>query len=195
MVKTLGLAFALLLAYTHMANVQGDAYHRPLSLFRDYSPAWIGYALFVVLLAIGLEIARTAYRVGAKFRAVVYLVATGLLGVVAATPSQGNLHTVCALVAMVALFAYYAVLLYRGEYLFWLLMHLAVPSLLMMASLVESYGIWQKGMILYFLVAAVVHHHRLAQWLPKLKRGRIEAKRGAFGSAGGGPIEVHPNAS
>ena len=94
MVKTLGLAFALLLAYTHMANVQGDAYHRPLSLFRDYSPAWIGYALFVVLLAIGLEIARTAYRVGAKFRAVVYLVATGLLGVVAATPSQGDLHTV-----------------------------------------------------------------------------------------------------
>jgi hypothetical protein len=51
--------------------------------------------------------------------------------------------------------------------MFWLMMHLFTPSVLMMASQLESYGVWQKGMILYFLAAAVVHQNHLAQWLPK----------------------------
>jgi hypothetical protein len=166
MVKILGLAFTALLVCAHFADVQGDAYLRPLSLFRDYEPAWIGYALFGVLLAIGLETIRTAIRVQAPLHAAVYLAATSLLAVVAATPSDDSLHTTCALTAMVVMFVYYATLLYRGDSLFWLVMHLLAPSILMMASKLESYGVWQKGMILYFLAATVVHQGLLAQWLP-----------------------------
>jgi hypothetical protein len=182
MVKLFGLVFAALLACAHFADVQGDAYLRPLSMFRDYEPAWIGYALFGMLLAIGLETVRTAFRVQAELHAAVYLLATGLLAVVAATPSYDALHTTCALVAMFMMYVYYAVLLYRGDSIFWLMLHLLVPSLLMMASRLESYGVWQKGMILYFLAAAVVHQGWLAQWLPRRpswrpKRIRIQVGR------------------
>jgi hypothetical protein len=172
MVKLFGLVFAALLVCAHFADVQGDAYQRPLSMFRDYEPAWIGYALFGMLVAIGLETVRTAIRVQAELHAAVYLLATGLLAVVAATPSYDALHTTCALVALFMMYVYYAVLLYRGDSMFWLVLHLLTPSLLMMASRLESYGVWQKGMILYFLAAAVVHQGWLAQWLPRRTSGR-----------------------
>jgi hypothetical protein len=177
MVKVLGLTFAALLVCAHFADVQGDAYHRPLSMFRDYEPAWIGYALFGLLLAIGAETIRTAFRVQAERHAIVYLVATGLLGVVAATPSEDALHTTCALAAMAMMFVYYAVLLYRSDSLFWLVIHLLTPSVLMMASQLESYGIWQKGMILYFLTATVMHQGLMAQWLPRAKPVRATRVR------------------
>jgi hypothetical protein len=170
MVKLFGGAFAALLVCAHLADLQGDAYERPLSMFRDYDPAWIGYALFGVLVGIGVETSRTAFRIGAEFHAVVYLVATGLLAVVAATSSYDSLHTTCALTAMAILFVYYAVMLYQSDSMFWFVMHLLTPGVLMMASRLESYGIWQKGMILYFLAATVVHQHLLAQWLPNRQR-------------------------
>ena len=172
MIKILGVVFAALLVCAHFVDAQGDAYHRPLSMFRDYEPAWIGYALFGVLLLIGLETIRTAFRVRAYFDASVYLVATGLLAVVAATPSMDSLHTGCALLTMVMMFVYYAGLLYSGDSLFWFAIHLFTPSFLMLASQFESYGIWQKGMILYFLSAAIVHQWLLGQWLPNRSRTR-----------------------
>lgn len=177
MVKLLGAAFAALLVCAHLADLQGDAYTRPLSMFRDYEPAWIGYALFGVLLAIGIETIRTACRAHAIVDAVVYLVSTGLLIAVAATPSYDDMHTACALAAMIILFAYYAALLYRGDFLFWFAMHLLTPSFLMMASRLESYGVWQKGMILYFLLATLVHQHTLAQWLAGGRRKKSSRTR------------------
>jgi hypothetical protein len=79
------------------------------------------------------------------------------------------------------MFAYYAVLLYRSDSMFWLEVHLLTPTVLMMASRLESYGIWQKGMILYFLTATVVHQGLLAQWLPKHKRGTAIRRRNDVG--------------
>jgi hypothetical protein len=36
-----------------------------------------------------------------------------------------------------------------------------------MASQLESYGVWQKGMILYFLAATIIHQSLLARELPR----------------------------
>jgi hypothetical protein len=170
MVKLFGLTFGALLVCAHMADVQGDAYLRPLSMFRDYEPAWIGYAMLGLLAAIGLETIRTAWRAEAAHHVAVYLFATALVVAIAATPSYDEIHIMCSLVAMIMLFAYYAAVLYRNDCWFWLLMHLLTPSVLMLASRLESYGIWQKGMILYFLAAAVAHQNFLAQWAPKPRR-------------------------
>jgi hypothetical protein len=175
MVKVFATLFASLLVWAHVADLQGDAYQRPLSMFRDYEPAWIGYALFGLLLAVGLGTVRTSFRVEEELHAAVYLATTFLLAFVAATPSNDSLHLMCALTVMVAMFVYYAVLLYRRHSMFWLVMHLLSPSVLMMASRLESYGIWQKCLIVYFLVAAVAHENLLAQWLPK--RVRRKTKR------------------
>ncbi len=146
-------------------------------MFRDYDPAWIGYALFGVLLAIGLETIRTAFRVQAELHAGAYMAATCLLGVVVATPSDRRLHSTCTAAAMAMMFVYYAVLLYHGDSLFWLVIHLLTPSVLLMASHFESYGVWQKGMILYFLAATIVHQDLLAQWLPKRQRTPVKRVR------------------
>jgi hypothetical protein len=175
MVKLLGVVFAALLVCAHFADLQGDAYQRPLSMFRDFEPAWLGYALFGVLVTIGLETTRTAIRAQAALHAAVYLVATTLLVVVATTPSNDALHIECAFAAMGLLFVYYAALLYQADAMFWLLMHLLTPSVLMMASRLESYGIWQKGMILYFLIAIIAHQHGLAEELPP-RRQRKHAR-------------------
>jgi hypothetical protein len=181
MVKLFGIAFTALLVCAHLADLQGDAYLRPLSLFRDFEPAWMGYALFGVLMAIGLETVRTAYRVQAVAPTIVYLVATGLLTIVAVTPSFNSLHSTCALLAMGGVFIYHAALLYRADCIFWLIMHLLTPSVLMMASQLESYGIWQKGMILYFLMATVVHQHVLANALPKHRPMKVKRLRISVG--------------
>jgi len=197
MVKVLGILFALLLIYAHLVDAQGDAYLRPLSMFRDYEPAWIGYALFGALLLVGLETIRTAIRLRADVHAVVYIAATGLLAVVVATPSNDGLHTACAVLAMAMMFVYYAVLLYYGDSMFWLVMHLLMPSFFMMASKLESYGVWQKGMILYFLTAVVVHQSLLSQWLPNRLQLRSKKMRISVGrkrtaqQRTTGELEVH----
>jgi hypothetical protein len=106
-----------------------------------------------------------------------YLIMTALLAVVAATPSFDGWHEICALLAMAIMFVYYAVLLYQADSLFWLLMHFLMPSFLLMGSHYESYGIWQKGMIVYFLAATIVHQGVLAQWLPKRPISRRKKRR------------------
>lgn len=186
MVKILGIVFAVLLICAHLADVQGDALQRPLSMFRDYEPVWIGYAMFVLLISIGLETVRTAFRAQSEGHAAMYLIATVLLTVVAATPSYDELHLHCAPLAMIVMFVYYAVLLYYGDSMFWLVMHLLTPSFMMMATRLDSYGIWQKGMILYFLAATIVHQGTLARQIPKrgkVRRTKIKVRVGRMRTA------------
>jgi hypothetical protein len=181
MVKLFGIAFAALLVCAHLADVQGDAYERPLSLFRDYEPAWIGYAMFALLVAIGLATVRTAFRAESEVHAGMYLLSTGLLAFVSATPSDNEWHQNFAVVVMLVLFTYYAVVLYYRDAMFWLLFHLLTPSFMMWATRLDSYGIWQKGMILYFLAATIVHQGVLARQIPKrakVRRTKIKVRVG-----------------
>jgi len=164
-VKILGIGFALLLAAAHYAEVDPEAYSRPLSMFRDYSPAWVGYVLFALLVAIGLETGRTALRVQYYVLAALYVIGTLLLVIVAATPSFSSLHNDCALLVMVTLFCNFAIRLWLADQVLLFVVHLCVPTLLMIATRIESYGIWQKGMILYFVGAVVIDHTVLSQWL------------------------------
>jgi hypothetical protein len=58
------------------------------------------------------------------------------------------------------MFAYFALLL-RRERPAVMLIHLAVPVLLVAGTQFHSYGVWQKGLICYFVVVATVHDHLL----------------------------------
>jgi hypothetical protein len=180
MVKILGVAFGLLFVCAHLADLRGDAYTRPLSCFRDCEPAWMGYAMFGLLIATGLETARTAFRLRSELHTFMYVVMTAQIAFIAATPSVGAWHQTFAGAGMLCIFVYYAVLLYSSDQLFWLLIHLFMPSILLIASHYESYGVWQKGMIIYFLLATIVHQGVLAQWLPK----RVAPKRTAWFTIG-----------
>jgi hypothetical protein len=40
-----------------------------------------------------------------------------------------------------------------------MLIHLCAPLVIAVVTGFESYGIWQKALISYFVVAATIHHH------------------------------------
>lgn len=176
MTKSLGFAFVALLAWAHVDGPRGDAWPRPLSMFRDCEPAWLGYALFGLLTAVGLSAARTAWRVRAGLDVLVYLAAAGLLAVVATTPSFDADHTFCALALMTLVFLFFAARLFAGDSFGWMLLHLFVPSGMIFVSAGGGYGLWQKGVILYFVSAILLHEHVLGEALrapSRFKRRRV----------------------
>ncbi|SRR5579885_1634903 len=143
--------FVVLLVAVHLADP--SAVDRPLSLFRDGPWPVAGYALFGLLLVIGGLHLRTYYRLARYGELVVPAAALGLLAVVTLTPSLDGGHAFAAFALMGLMFIYYAVRLYRAGSL-WFFAHLAAPVLLIVATSCRSYGVWQKGFIVYFLLAA-----------------------------------------
>ena len=166
MVKGLAIAFLITLIGGHLADQQGDAFDRPLSLFRDVEPVWIGYAMFALLIALAAETGRTAWRLRYVSQFAVYLCVTFVLTVTALTPSFDLLHILCANVLMLSLFLNFAWLLYHNDKLFCLVVHVLISSFLLSGDLRDSNGMWEKAMDVYLVTAVVAHHHILAKCLP-----------------------------
>jgi hypothetical protein len=189
MVKIVAAVFVALLIHAHSIDPSGDAWLRPLSAFRDSDAAWIGYALFGTLIALGLAMARTAYRVQNAAQLGIYLVQSAILFAVAVTPSNHIWHLELSVLLMATVVINLAFILWYDDSIFWFLMHMLMPTFLMWGTHLESYGVWQKGMILYFVAATVVHDHQLGQWLPKrgkrrtakVKKTVIRVGRRSFG--------------
>jgi hypothetical protein len=160
--KLVSLAFLLLLLHAHGEVETADPLALPLSMFRDGAHGWLGYALFVLLLAIGGLYARALARSRKEAETSMAGCAVLLLLIVAVTASEGPLHVLCSLVLLALLYGYCAGVLCHARSP-WLLGHLAVPFLLAWATGFHSYGAWQKCFIAYCVLAVTVHHHLLGQ--------------------------------
>lgn len=171
-----GLVIAFLIAFVgaHLADQRGDAYVRPLSLFRDVEPAWIGFVMFGLLVALGVETARSAARLRYWGQVAANLFIAAALALTALTPSYDEFHTLGANVAMVALVANIGVLLFLHDQWFWLAIHLVTPATLAFGALASGYGVWQKGMILYFLAATAILNHVFQRWMVEWRREERE---------------------
>jgi len=156
--KIAAIAFLALLIYAHVLGGVETMLPRPLSMFRDGEFAVLGNALFTVLALVGIVYTFDLWRLGRPTEAANAGFAIVVLLIVAATLSTGTLHNVGAFILLGSMFAYYAILLYRSSRP-WMFVHLSVPILLAVAIGFRSYGIWQKALISYFVIAAVVHHH------------------------------------
>jgi hypothetical protein len=157
--------FLVLLAVVHLADP--DTLDLPLSMLRDGPYPAAGYALFALLGLIGVLHVRAAERLGHGAGVAVPAVGVVLLAVVALTPSFDEDHAWAAFALMGLVYLYYAVrLIVAGSP--WLVGHLAFPVLLAEATLFSSYGIWQKGFVVYFLLAvnldALPATGRWAEW-------------------------------
>jgi hypothetical protein len=162
--KLVTLVFLATLFYAHSLDNAAEAFDQPLSMFRDGEHATFGYALFALLLTAGGLMTVTLARAGRGGGACVYGSAAVLLALVAVTPSLDELHVLCSFVLLLVLYVYHATLLYqRGSA--WLWAHLAVPTLLLLATGCHSYGLWQKSLIVYLVLAVGLHHHALSAWL------------------------------
>ncbi|MGD9632478.1 MAG: hypothetical protein AB7G28_18965 [Pirellulales bacterium] len=165
MLRGFVVVFVLLFLGAHLAGGQSGAFSRPLSCFRDVEPAWIGYAMFVVLVATACEMAHTARRVGDRNQFIVYSVVACSLALTAITPSGAGLHHLGVLVTLFTLFVNYAWQLDQRDMPYWLTLHLSIPLLLLTAIflMLGPSGHWQKALDLYFMVAVVIHHQDMVQ--------------------------------
>jgi hypothetical protein len=178
--KLASLAFVTVLLIAHRAGDSAESLALPLSMFRDGAYCIFGYLLFGLLLVIaGLMVSRLhgACRDG---DACLLGVVTIFLFLVAATPSENDFHGFCSFVVLGLLFCYYAAVL-LGEDRIWMWVHLALPVLLLLAIRFHSYGLWQKSLIVYFVLAVNVHH-----WMLSGSHSALSVtRRGRHGSPGG----------
>jgi hypothetical protein len=172
--KAASCTFQAVLLIAHHAGDPAELLGLPLSMFRDGPQGSFGYVLFGLLMLVGGLMIAILLRLRLHGHVFLFCLAALLLLLVALTPSDGGWHLTTSLVLLGVLYTYYAVQSHAAGRA-WLWAHLAVPSFLVLATQFHSYGLWQKGLILYFLLAVNVHHHLLTQGLPR--RFRTEARR------------------
>lgn len=178
--KTAALLFLTLLIAFHCLDGGSANLDRPLSMFREDGLETVGYLLFGLLLGLGGPMIAVTVRLKHYGGAVVFSLGGLLLLVVAGTPSLGELHNLCAFGLLGLLYFYYAgLLLYAGG--FGVLVHLAAPVVLVFATQFHSYGLWQKSLIAYFVIALVIHHHVLT----RMRHGSFRPNT----TRGGKPLE------
>jgi len=162
--KVLSIAFFGLLLWSQ--NAAGpELSAQPLSMFRDGEFRAVGYALFGLLMSIGVLMLHAQVRARHVGAVMVFGLALVFLIVVVATPSLDATHDACATALLFLLFVYYAGLLILTRTSFWLYVHLAAP-LILMPLLAGGYGPLQKGLIVYLLVLVNIHWHVLQNMSP-----------------------------
>lgn len=87
-----------------------------------------------------------------------------LLLIVAATPTYDLGHELCSCALLALAYMYTAIMIVAGVALadwprFVAYLPLATPFFLTIAASFLGYGVWQKAMVLYFLLCAVLRHH------------------------------------
>jgi hypothetical protein len=162
--KLASAAFVLLLLGAHGVGDLNQRLGEPLSLLRDGEQGWLGYLLFVSLLLVGLSYTVALIRAGKEGEAVSAGLATLLLFLVAVTPSFQGFHLLCSFGLLLLLFRHFWRLLRESESL-WLFPHMQAPLALVFVTGGHSYGLWQKGLILYIVVLSNIHHHLLGRRL------------------------------
>jgi hypothetical protein len=172
-------AFVVLLVGAHLAGDLDRIAGQPLSLFRDGEQARVGYALFALLLLVGGLYNFRLWRSGREAEGLLAGLAGAFLLAVAVTPSLDVIHNLISALLFLMLFAYFGALLYRTNIVAFIL-HLEVPLALVLATGCHSYGLWQKGFIVYLVLAAAIHEH-------VLRRGPAAPPPRAWGRAGSDP--------
>lgn len=159
--KLASLLFFALLIFVHQVCSPVEALDWPLSRFREGDCAPLGYALFG---AIGLITVIYSVDLG-RFRDPIETLDTIGFGVlllmVAVSPNKWMLHRVVAFGLLGGAYVFFALQLRHRRPL--MLMHLCAPILFAVVTSFESYGIWQKVLISYFVAVATTHHHVMTQ--------------------------------
>src|SRR5687767_9353683 len=103
--KLLSFTFLVLLIWSQQVAGR-ELSERPLSMFRDGEFGIVGYALFGLLLAIGVLMLHAQVRARHLGAVVVFGLALAFLIVVVATPSLDATHDACATALLFLLFVY-----------------------------------------------------------------------------------------
>jgi hypothetical protein len=155
--KLASLLFFALLIYVHQACSPYEALHWPLSAFRESGCGLLGYELFGAIAVV-----TAVYSVDLKrFRDPIEAIDTIGFGVlllfVAVSPNRWMFHRASAFTLLACAYIFFAMPFRHNRRL--MLMHLCAPIVLAVVTGFESYGIWQRALISYFIVVGTIHHH------------------------------------
>ena len=195
------LAFVMMMVWTHVQPPVVERLRTPLSLLRDGAHPVLGFVLFGLLILIHVLLIHKAWRARAGSAVAVFALATALIVFVTATSSSDGAHLVAAVLALSVPYSYYAVKM-KLEGSGWLFPHLLAPLVLLLVTLMVDpggsvpvtvrvqdatvwvppyYGIWQKLIVLYFLLVANLHGLALPAVTPAAgDAGRLRPKRRVY---------------
>src|SRR5262245_41751796 len=157
--KLATLVFFGLLVYVHQVCGLCQPLSQPLCSFREGELPSLGYALFCNIALIGILYAFTLRRLGQPGEAANTVSMGVLLAIIVATSAGWTIHEASAIVLLTSICVYFAMLLYRSGHSWMMFAHLSVPLLLSIDTGFHSYGLWQKCLISYLVIVAMVHHH------------------------------------
>lgn len=164
------------LSFLALAHLGGDAavLAEPLSMLRDGVFSSLGYGAFLCLIGAALchswKLLASGWAVEGRFA----LAAAFILAVVAITPTSHPLHEGLAFLLLGMLYAYFGLLLYRARSPL-ALGHWLSPLWLLCLIGCHSFGLWQKALIVYFVVASNVE--ALVAAVAKSRQRRARRRR------------------
>ncbi len=167
-VRSTSVIFLGLLLYSHGAGEFASLISSPMSLLRDGDQQLIGFSLFGSMLVIGILMVCDLVRFHRLLEAVFFVLATIIIGFIAVTPSDNADHLFLSLALLLSFFLYYARQL-RTVGSIWFYAHLFISFAWVAVIENHSFGLWQKGMIVYLIILVNIHN-----WL--LKSGRLECQ-------------------
>jgi hypothetical protein len=174
--KLAALMFFALLVHVHQVCSPYEAIDWPLSAFREGDCEPFGYALFGAIALV-----TAVYSVDLKrFEDPIETVDTIGFGVlllwVALSPNRWMFHRASAFTLLGGAYVFFALQLRHNRPLMFL--HLSAPLALAVVTRFQSYGIWQKALIGYFVVVATIHHHVATR---DMRRHAADAAKAAHG--------------
>ena len=159
--KFASLLFFAQLVFVHKMCGAPASFDWPMSAFRDGECAPIGYMLFVVIGLVLFVYSVDLGRFKDLGKAVDTIGFAFLVLMVAISPNRLLFHKTFAFIVLGLAYVFFAIQLRSNRAL--MFAHICAPAV---AALVlerglgfESYGIWQKTLISYFVCIATVHHH------------------------------------
>ena len=158
--KFASLVFFAQLVLLHKCDAPAS-FDWPMSAFRDGACAPLGYMLFVV---IGLVLFVYSIDLG-RFKDPIETVDTigfaFLVLAVAISPNRLLFHKTFTFIVLGLAYVFFAIQLRSNRAL--MVAHICAPVLIAIGLRkglgFESYGLWQKTLISYFVCVATVHHH------------------------------------
>jgi hypothetical protein len=155
--KLSSLVFFALLFHVHQVCSPYEALDWPLSAFREGECEPLGYALFGALALVTAVYSVDLKRFKDPIDAIDTIGFGVLLLFVAVSPNRWMFHRVSAFTLLGCAYVFFAIHLRNNRPL--MLIHLCAPIVLAVVTGFESYGIWQKALISYFVVVGTIHHH------------------------------------
>ena len=171
--KLAALVFFALLFHVHQVSSPYEALDWPLSAFREGECEPFGYALFGAIALVTAVYSVDLKRFKEPIEAIDTIGFGVLLLFVTLSPNRWLFHRVSAFTLLGGAYVFFAIHLRNNRPVMFI--HLCAPIALAFVTGFQSYGIWQKALISYFVVAGTIHHHFAMRDIRRNAEGAVEA--------------------